>query len=141
MDVSCLGGGFGGPDPPPPRVTKGCQKIKGKRKKRGREGKRKKKGKKGEQEREKVVRKVNQLDERGAVQAQYSLRSPGKKIRGAKLMGWGQHSSTLLQGAKINYSLSPRMCDLLDTPRGYAPDELTCVPPPSFFNYSCMGKA
>ena len=38
--------------------------------------------------------------------------------RGAKLTvgEWGRHSSTFLQGAKINDSLGPPVCDVLDTP-------------------------
>ena len=86
-----LGGLWG---PGPPGVTKGAPKRKKKRKgkeergeKRGKKeekkGIRKKKGRKREQERKKKERKLNQYDERGAMQFQVQARAPGKKTSGA----------------------------------------------------------
>ena len=84
-----LGGGLWGPGPP--GVTKGAPKRKKKRKKkkergekRGKEGnKKEKKGRKREQERKKKERKLNQYDERGAMQFQVQAGAPGKKTSGA----------------------------------------------------------
>ena len=85
-----LGGLWG---PWPPGVSKGAPKRrkkerKGKREgrkegKRGKEGNKKKKGRKREQERKKTERKLNQYDERGAMQFQMQAGALGKKTSGA----------------------------------------------------------
>ena len=85
-------GGLWGPGPP--GVTKGApkRKKKGKEKKergekRGKKRKRRekeiKKGRNKEQERKKKERKLNQYDERGAMQFQVQVGAPGKKTSGA----------------------------------------------------------
>ena len=91
---------------PPTRSLKGHQE----KKKRGTERERKEKKK----EKDKWTWRIGP-------HSSTSRGSREENLRGAKLTvavggGWGHHSSTLLQGAKINDSLPPPVCDLLDTP-------------------------
>ena len=80
-------GGFGGQGPPGSPKGRQKRKKKGKGKKergekRGKEGKKKEKRKK-EGARKKKERKLNQYDERGAMQFQVQAGAPGKKTSGA----------------------------------------------------------
>ena len=97
-----------------PNSLKGQEKKQNKTKKKGKK-KREKEGKKG---------KKKEKDKSTWWEGSHLATSMGpgeENFRGAKLMagrggGWGRHSSTLYQGAKINGSLDPPVCDLLDTP-------------------------
>ena len=88
MQGRILGGGLWGPGPA--GVTKGApkRKKKGKEKrKRGEKGGKQRKRcekrrRKREQERKKKERKVNQIDERAAMQFQVQVGAPGKKTSG-----------------------------------------------------------
>ena len=89
--------------PWPTGVTKGAPKRKkGEReRKRGRGKEKKEKGKEG-QKKKKMDRKIIQHNERGA-----SGGSREKKIQGCQIDRGGQHSLTLLQGAKITDQVGP----------------------------------
>ena len=84
-----LGGGFGGPGPP--GSPKGRQKERKKRKGKEREGrKEEQRGKEGNKKEKrkkegarKKKRRLNQYDERGAMQFQVQAGAPGKKTSGA----------------------------------------------------------
>ena len=100
------------------RAPRGHQR--GAKKKKERERKRERKKEKEEKKGKKKERKVNQHDERGAIdQFQAQAGAPaGKKSSGAP--NWGGDEGNILQlcsrAAKINDSLGPRVGDLLDTP-------------------------
>ena len=95
LRTECRGvswGGLWGLGPPgsPKGRQKERKKEKGKKergekrgKKEEKKGIRKKKGRKREQERKKKERKLNQYDERGAMQSQVQAGAPGKKTSGA----------------------------------------------------------
>ena len=70
-----LGGLWG---PGPPGVTKGAPKRRKGKEKRG-----EKRGKKGNKKENRVGRKLNQYEERGAMQFQVQTGAPGKKTSGA----------------------------------------------------------
>ena len=117
-----LGGGLWRPGPP--GSSKGRQKEKGKRtKEREKERKKRERRKKKDKKKE---RKVNQHDERGAISFKLKQGLQGRKVQGRQIDasyltggGGGQHSSTLLQGAKTNDSLGPPG----GRPPGYAPEQ------------------
>ena len=97
----------------PPPSLKGRQKKKGKGK--GKKKRRKKRGRKKLYNISTWRIGRHSSTRRGVPEGLKGRKLQGRQIEG-RGVGWGRHCSTLLQGAKINDSLDPPVCDLLDTP-------------------------